>query len=180
MNDGVTNNPEVLAILDSLFQGTPKEVGIPAAVAMEALEALFGGSIEGGPKCNHKVRPTPNAPEVPKRAKAPVAPKMMTTFACELYDLKQSYRLDAALPGFTKDEIKLSCEGETLTISVKGKKKAQGLAFSEICKYEDLSRSFNMAPDANVGTLKASFKNGILCVTVSKIEKNTPVDIKIS
>ena len=88
-----------------------------------------------------------------------------------------NYEVAIDLPGFKKDEIKLELENGYLTISA-----AKGLDKDETDKKTgkyirreryagNLSRSFYVGENVKQEDFKASFKNGILRITVPKEEK---------
>ena len=102
------------------------------------------------------------------------AKNMMKTDVRETDD---SYEVDMDLPGFKKDEIKLELENGYLTISA-----AKGLDKDETDKKTgkyirreryagNLSRIFYVGENVKQEDFKASFKNGILRITVPKEEK---------
>ena len=95
----------------------------------------------------------------------------------DVRETENSYELDIDLPGFKKDEIKLELENGYLTISA-----AKGLDKDETDKKTgkyirreryagNLSRSFYVGENVKQEDFKASFKNGILRITVPKEEK---------
>ena len=49
----------------------------------------------------------------------------MAQFRCDVQDKGDSYLLEAELPGFQKDEIKIGVEGDTLTLSAVHKEKTE-------------------------------------------------------
>jgi len=95
----------------------------------------------------------------------------------DVRETDDSYEVDMDLPGFKKDEIKLELENGYLTISAaKGldkdeKDKKTGKYIRRERYAGNLSRSFYVGENVKQEDFKASFKNGILRITVPKEEK---------
>ena len=99
-------------------------------------------------------------------------------------DIKETeggYELEMDLPGFTKDEIKVSLENGYMTISA-----AKGLDKDEQDKKSgryirkeryagSCERSFYVGEDITEADIKAEFKHGILKLFVPKKEKQPEV-----
>ncbi len=87
-------------------------------------------------------------------------------------DIKENendYELDLALPGYNKDEIKVSLENGYLTVSATRQKKEEDEKHylrREIS--ENTSRSYYVGDDVTQEQIKAKFLNGILTLTVPK------------
>lgn len=102
-------------------------------------------------------------------------------------DIKETdsgYELEIDLPGFSKDEVKVSLENGTLTISAaKGldqdeKEKKTGTyirreRFAGACE-----RSFYVGEDINEDDIKGEFRHGILKLCVPKKETKPAVEEK--
>jgi HSP20 family protein len=91
--------------------------------------------------------------------------------------------LRVELPGVEEKEIDLKVEGRMLT--VKGVKKAE--AESDRCSYfrvetcaGGFSRSFTLPDSADTDKISASYKNGILTVTIPQKEEVRPRQIPVS
>mgnify|MGYP002625823223 CR=1 FL=1 len=102
----------------------------------------------------------------------------------DVREKKDSYEVDIDLPGFKKDEIKLELENGYLTISA-----AKGLDKDETDKKTgkyirreryagNLSRSFYIGDGVKQEDIKATFKNGILSITVPKEDKTAKEEKK--
>ncbi len=81
---------------------------------------------------------------------------------------EKDYELDLALPGYGKDEIKVSLDDGYLTVSASKQKKEEGKKYlrREIC--ESTSRSYYVGSDVTREQIKAKYENGILSLTVPK------------
>lgn len=98
----------------------------------------------------------------------------MDSFRVDIKETKDAYQILAELPGFTKEDIKLSVDGDYLTISVSrqeendkeneesGEKYLHRERF-----YGTISRSFSIG-DVSVDAISAAYENGILTLTLPK------------
>lgn len=104
--------------------------------------------------------------------------KVMKT---DIKELEDSYELIVDLPGFNKEDIKISTKDGYLTISattdsVKDENKKDKYVRRE--RYSgSFSRSFYVG-DITKDNIKASFKNGVLTVSLPKEEKEIEDDNK--
>lgn len=94
-------------------------------------------------------------------------------------DIKENetdYELDLALPGYNKDEIKVSLDGGYLTVSAaKHKKEESGKNYIRREISESASRSYYVGSEIKREQIKAKFDNGILSLVVPK---SAPKQIK--
>ncbi len=87
----------------------------------------------------------------------------------DIRETEDSYELDLELPGYGKDEIKVSLENGYLTVSAAKQKKEEGSG-----KYlrreirEQTSRSYYVGSDVTREQIKAKYFNGILSLNVPK------------
>lgn len=88
----------------------------------------------------------------------------------ELHDQKGYYEVVAEVPGFEKEELNVKVEGGTLVIRGKSKKEN---------RERTISQAIYLPEDADSETVKAELKNGILRVTISKLESAKGRDIPI-
>lgn len=85
----------------------------------------------------------------------------------DIRENETDYTLDLALPGYGKDEIKVSLEDGYLTVSAEKAKKEGGKYLRrEIA--ESVSRSYYVGADISKEDIKAKYENGILCLVVPK------------
>ena len=102
-------------------------------------------------------------------------------------DIKETegdYDLDLDLPGYAKDEIKVSLENGYLTVSAeKQKKEEEGKKYLRREIRESTSRSYYVGTDLTKEQIKAKYNNGILSLTVpkdqpKKLPETTFIDIE--
>lgn len=102
-------------------------------------------------------------------------------------DEKHIY-LQAEIPGIAKEEIKLTINDDNVLI-IKGEKKREvkteqkDEAFSFIRmerSFGEFSRSFILPENVKKDSVSAKFENGILGVTLEKIEPEKPKEIEVS
>ncbi len=87
----------------------------------------------------------------------------------DIKENENNYELDLALPGYGKDEIKVSLENGYLTVSATRQKKEENEKHylrREIS--ESTSRSYYVGNDVTQEQIKAKYLNGILSLTVPK------------
>ena len=93
--------------------------------------------------------------------------------------------VDAELPGFRKEDVDITLENQTLTISAerKSEMKKQGnggeLLLNER-RYNRFLRSFTLPPTVNEQNVKASLQDGVLTIVLTKREETKPRKISVS
>ena len=89
-------------------------------------------------------------------------------FRVDIHDEDSHYMLEAELPGVTKDQINLSVENDTLTISadMRSEHNNEKTCYSER-RMGHVSRSFSLE-GIDQDHITADYKNGILYVTMPK------------
>ncbi len=94
---------------------------------------------------------------------------------CDIYEKDNSYNIELDIPGYDKKDINIECDNGILTISAE--KNNETNEEDENKKYirkervyGKISRTFNFS-DINEEAIKAEFINGILKITIPKIEK---------
>ena len=81
-----------------------------------------------------------------------------------------NYELDVEMPGYSKENIKVSLENGYLTVSAKKESKEEGENKHYLRKEisESCSRSYYVGEDVSQQDIKAKYENGILSVSVPK------------
>jgi Molecular chaperone (small heat shock protein) len=98
---------------------------------------------------------------------------------------EKEYLLKVELPEVQKDDVKVTVESGTLTISGERKveKEQKGRKFHRVERfYGRFERNFSIPEDAEAGDVKAEFKDGVLRVHLAKSEKARPkqIEVKVS
>src|SRR5271157_3596005 len=94
----------------------------------------------------------------------------------------KEYLIKAELPEIQKDDVKVTVENGTLTISGERKteKEEKGRKFHRVERcYGRFERNFSIPDDADGTNVKAEFKDGVLRVHLAKSEKALPKQIEV-
>jgi HSP20 family protein len=101
----------------------------------------------------------------------------------DIQETADGYRLQAELPGLTKDDIDITPENNVLRLSGERKleKDVKKENFHRIERtYGSFSRAFTLPQQVNPEGVQAAFENGVLTLTVPKAEQAKPRKIEIS
>lgn len=98
---------------------------------------------------------------------------------------EKEYLIKVELPEVHKDDVKVTVENGTLTISGerKAEKEQKGRRFHRVERYYGrFERTFGIPDDAEAGAVNAEFKDGVLRVRLAKSEKARPkqIEVKVS
>ena len=96
----------------------------------------------------------------------------VASFRTDVTDTGDAYKLEAELPGFKKEDIKIDVEDDCLTISAErkvdeDKKDEKNNSVKRERYYGSYSRSFNVS-EIDVEGIKAAYENGVLTLTMPK------------
>jgi HSP20 family protein len=105
------------------------------------------------------------------------------TPALDVYEDKDGYSIRVELPGMRREEIEVSIQDDALVIS--GERKAEeAKEGTEVHRQERFYGKFSRVltlPNAVAGDkVKASYKDGVLTVTLPKAEEAKPRQISVS
>ena len=95
---------------------------------------------------------------------------------------EKEYLIKVELPEVQKDDVKVTVESGTLTVSGerKAEKEEKGRKFHRLERYYGrFERSFGIPDDAEAGNVKEEFKDGVLRVHLAKSEKARPKQIEV-
>ena len=110
-----------------------------------------------------------------------LAPSGAAEIRTDIRDTGDSYLLEAELPGFKKEEIRLDLNGDTLTISAKhdttNEETGDGYLRRER-RYGAFARSFDVSGIKTEG-ITASYENGVLTLELPKAVPTQPVSRQI-
>jgi len=92
--------------------------------------------------------------------------------------------VEAEVPGFKKEEIDITLENSTLTISAERKESpaedTQGEWLLRERRYTRFGRSFTLPPTVDEGSVDAKLVDGILKITLNKREETKPRKITVA
>ena len=92
--------------------------------------------------------------------------------------------VEAELPGFKKEEVDVTLENQTLTISAErrdgGDKPQEGEHLLRERRYTRFLRSFTLPPTVDEQTVNAKLSDGVLTVTLNKREESKPRKISVA
>jgi len=102
----------------------------------------------------------------------------------DILDHDNEIEVHAALPGVKKEDLEVSISNQTITIrsSTKEEKKEEekGKYFRREISRGEFQRTLSLPDNVDGDKAKASFKDGILKVTIPKTEKSKRKSIEIS
>ncbi|WP_417909504.1 Hsp20/alpha crystallin family protein [Candidatus Electronema sp. PJ] len=101
----------------------------------------------------------------------------------DIVENDQSFVVRTELPGVEKDDVNVHINNGVLTI--KGEKKVETKDEKRHrieCSYGSFVRSFTLPQDVDIERVEAAYKNGILSLTIPKLEKAKPkqIEVKVS
>lgn len=102
--------------------------------------------------------------------------------AVDIRETDEALILSAELPGMTKEDVQITLENQVLTLSGERKfeKEAKGENYHRIERsYGAFTRSFTLPTHVKTEKVDASFENGMLNVTLPKMEESKPRRISI-
>ncbi len=103
-------------------------------------------------------------------------------FAVDVREDADRLWVDAELPGFTKDEVGITLENKTLTITAEKKENGTGKGdyLLQERRYARFQRSFTLPPTVDSSKVDAKLTDGVLTVTLNKREEVKPRKISVS
>lgn len=119
---------------------------------------------------------------VPARDRREGLPQRAWSPAVDVYEDQDKITLEMDLPGMSQADIHLEIEGDTLT--VRGERKLEEQGNSNCLRAERISgpfmRSFNLVTPVQSGKVTATYREGVLKVTIPKAEETKPRRIQIA
>lgn len=102
----------------------------------------------------------------------------LAEFKTDVLDEGDHYELEADLPGFKKEDIKLELQGDNLMISAERHSNAEeknkdGKVVRMERSYGSYQRSFNVS-QIDVNHIKAAYDNGVLKLELPKLQTQIP------
>lgn len=104
------------------------------------------------------------------------------TPACDIFEDKEGVKIVVELPGVKPEDVKLSIENNLLTI--RGEKRQTAEESTErVHRYERIygqfERAFALPTTVDADRVEAHFENGVLSVTLPKVERARPREIPV-
>ena len=102
----------------------------------------------------------------------------LAEFKTDVLDEGDHYELEADLPGFRKEDIKLELQGDNLVISAERHSNAEeknkdGKVVRMERSYGSYQRSFNVS-QIDTEHIRAAYDNGVLKLTLPKLQTQLP------
>ncbi len=93
--------------------------------------------------------------------------------ATNILESEQAFEIQLAVPGMKKEDFKMEMEENILTVTFEKKEeeKPAGEYLRREFDMDEFTRSFSIPKTADVESIKAKYDNGILHITVPKIDK---------
>jgi HSP20 family protein len=105
------------------------------------------------------------------------------SLALDMYETDESLVVEASLPGISPDEVDISVVGNTLTIKgeheEKKEEKEEGKYHFRERRYGAFQRTVALPTDVSADKADASFQNGVLKLTLPKVEEAKPKRIEV-
>jgi HSP20 family protein len=101
----------------------------------------------------------------------------------DIQETADAYRIQAELPGLTREDIQVTFENNVLRLSGERKweKDVKKENFHRVERtYGSFSRSFALPNQVSADKVEAKFENGVLSIVVPKAEAAKPRQISIS
>ncbi len=99
----------------------------------------------------------------------------------DVKEQERSYELEMDLPGFEKDDVKVSLENGYLTVSAEkeeGEEKESGKYIRRERCFGKCQRTFYVGEEVGQEDIKGAFKHGILKLSIPKKEQKPAVEEK--
>ncbi|MDA0711664.1 MAG: Hsp20/alpha crystallin family protein [bacterium] len=115
--------------------------------------------------------------DAPSRAGQVGLPKV------DIAENENAFVLHAEVPGLKREDIQVSLEEGVLTLSGEHKEEAEKQGKNYLHRgryYGRFSRSFKLGKNVNVESIKATYSDGILTVTLPKAEEVKPRQIQVA
>ena len=101
----------------------------------------------------------------------------------DIHERKDHYEISAEMPGIRKEDLDVTLENGVLTVEAEVNQTAPQDEDSRVLRqerrYGKFSRSFNLGKGIDENDIDATFKDGVLTLTVPKHETKKPVSRRI-
>ncbi len=100
----------------------------------------------------------------------------------DIFEDKDSIRIVTELPGVRPEDVKITCENNTLTIRGEKKQVAEE-STDRVHRYErtygTFERAFSLPNTVDADRVQANFEHGVLTVVLPKVERAKPREIPV-
>ena len=106
---------------------------------------------------------------------------VVSVFRTDVSDTGDAFKLEAELPGFSKDDIKIDIENDCLTISAERKFDDEDKKKNFVKRerfYGSYSRSFDVT-GIDTDAIEASYNDGVLTLTMPKKKAEVPASRRL-
>ena len=106
---------------------------------------------------------------------------VVSAFRTDVSDTGDAFKLEAELPGFSKDDIKIDIENDCLTISAERKFDDEDKKKNFVKRerfYGSYSRSFDVT-GIDTDAIDASYNDGVLTLTMPKKKAEVPASRRL-
>ena len=112
----------------------------------------------------------------------------LAPYGVDIREDQDHFYVEAELPGFKKDDVDITLENQTLTISAERKEETKqgepggnkGELLLHERRYSRFLRSFTLPPTVDEQSVNAKLADGVLTVTLNKREETKPRKISVS
>lgn len=102
--------------------------------------------------------------------------------AVDVEETEKAYLFHFDVPGMTEKDLQINLTGRHLSVSGERKKETEIKAEKSYCTeryFGRFERNFTLPEEVNLDQVEAKFKDGVLMITVPKIEAVKPKSIAI-
>src|SRR6476620_6722229 len=105
----------------------------------------------------------------------------LAPYAVDVREDADHIYVEAELPGFKKDDVDITLENQTLTISAERKEtqEKKGDYLLNERRYQRFLRSFTLPPTVDEKKVDAKLNDGVLSITLNKREETKPRKIQV-
>ena len=106
----------------------------------------------------------------------------LAPFGVDVREDADHFYVDAELPGFRKEDVDITLENQTLTISAERKEEEEkkGDLLVHERRYRQFLRSFTLQPTVDEKSVDAKLNDGVLTVTLNKREETRPRKVQVN
>lgn len=100
----------------------------------------------------------------------------------DIFEEKDAIRIMAEVPGVRPQDVKISLEGNVLTVHGQKRQVAEERT-ERVHRYErtygEFERTFSLPASVDANNISASYEHGILTITLPKVEQAKPREIQV-